>query len=102
MPVEHLRDPGVLVGTVVELEHDRIGLSAVDARALEEVLERTALVLAVDLADPGADATSTVLEVVGVEPLGSGDVAARAPTLEPIPRVPLEVEVGEELCLTAC
>lgn len=100
MSVQQLRDAGDLVSTVIELEHDRIPLTAVDAGVVQKVIEDAVLVRDVDSSYPGVDPIPRVLEVRLIEALGGGDVAGAAPALVAVSRCGLPVKLAQRLDLT--
>jgi hypothetical protein len=63
--VRHLlRDVEVLVAEMVELENDRIGFAAVDARVVREVLEEQSGAFRVAPSIPGLGETDVLLAVL--------------------------------------
>lgn len=99
--VEELRYAERLVSAVVELQDDRIPLPAVHARVLEQVLQRSVLVLTVDVPDPRGDPGSAVFEVVGVELLRTLGVAGTTSPLQAIARLASAMELAHRLLQSA-
>jgi hypothetical protein len=86
-----------LVRTVVELEDDGVGFTAINTRVLKQVVEHPALVPLVDATYPLTDARPAVIEVLRVESLRSLDVAGLAPALQPVASATLQMELARRL-----
>jgi hypothetical protein len=95
--MERRSDCERLVRAVIELQDDGVGLAAINAGMLKEVVEHPRLVPIIDTADPLVDACATVIEVVCVEPLRTLDVARLASPLKPVTSAALAMELRRRL-----